>query len=99
MNVGHENQPNYDGASIPAALAVTNNAGGVQLPATNGGLYYLRNAGSTNITLGTSASLTAGTGYTLTPGDVSPPIVLKSLALLWAIATTSPSTLEIFGQV
>jgi hypothetical protein len=94
MNVGHENQPTYDGAAVQQlTVGVT----AVQLPATDGGVAYLR-AKDADITLGSSNAVTAGGGFTIASGTTSPPVTLTSLALLWAITTGAGKTLEILVQ-
>lgn len=95
-NVGHENQPSYTAVTAGVATVGTTAAA---LPATAGGLVYLKaaagNAGT--ITLGGSG-VTDGAGWTLAAGEASPPLVLSTLTAMYAVADQSGQELEYLVQ-
>ena len=93
MNIGDENQAIFDSALV-TQLTVGTSA--VQLPATPGGIAYLR-AKDADITLGSSNAVTAGAGFTIPSGTTSPLLPLNSLSQLWAITTGASKTLEILS--
>jgi hypothetical protein len=98
MNVGHENQPLYQGFKVVRVTATTTAAA---LPATvpSGGLIYVHADpdNSVDVTIGASG-VTAGAGLTLDPGDYTPPLVLKNPQQIYVVTPSGTADIEIVCQ-
>ena len=97
MITGTENLPT---ATVPVISVVSVGTTTVNLTGTTGGIAYIKAASgnSGTVTVNTATPVVAGTGWVLAAGEVTPPIILNSLAQLYVIGSAASQSISVWVQ-